>query len=111
MVYFLNQDCERAIKYTVPAVRVAVSETLSKKHAMSETRIAKGLGITQVAVSKYTNHKYSARIGRIKRAILAKGLEKKVVGLIISNGSAEKVGMLIDKAASDEEIVKVALKA
>jgi predicted transcriptional regulator len=107
----MYQNCERAVKITIPAIRVAVFETLREKHKMRETEIAKGLGIAQAAVSKYSNGKYSKKINLVKKAVLSRGLEKGIVHLILLHKGPEKVNELIDKTASNMYLVDMALKS
>ncbi len=106
----MNAACERAMRFTIPAVRAAVSETLSKDYGMKETQIAKKLGIAQAAVSKYVGHKYSKRIGLIRELIQSRGLEVQIVKSIMANAENEKVLGLVDSVASNDYVVQNALK-
>lgn len=45
--------CEQVVKELLPALRASTAVELSKKHHLSQNQIAKELGITQAAVSKY----------------------------------------------------------
>jgi predicted transcriptional regulator len=47
--------CEVAVKTVSPAIRALIAQNLLEKHKMNETQVASVLGITQSAVSKYTN--------------------------------------------------------
>lgn len=98
------------MKLTIPAVRIAVSAALKGKHGMSETEIAKRLGTTQAAVSKYIKHSYSKNVGAVVKIIESKKLHMAIVDAIIKGKSNENMAGLIDRAASGKEIVAAALK-
>ena len=55
-------ECDRFIKTAIPAIRIAVAELLSTKYKMGQAEIAKRMGVTQAAVNKYLNGRYSDRI-------------------------------------------------
>jgi len=48
--------CEVAVKSVIPALRAYVAKELTESYGLKQTDIAKFLGITQTAVSKYTRH-------------------------------------------------------
>jgi predicted transcriptional regulator len=106
----LYQNCEKAVKITIPAIRVAVSRSLSGKYKMSETEIAKRLGIAQAAVSKYLSGKYSTKIATVVRAIEANRLHRKIVEAVIAHKSLEEISDLTDSIASERKLVDIALK-
>ncbi len=54
---------------TVPAARVIIAKTLVGKHKLSESEVAKRLGVAQAAVSKYVNGKYSPKITKRMKSI------------------------------------------
>ncbi len=54
--------CETITKNFLPAIKIAVAKELSEKYNRTETDIAKSLGITQAAVSKYLTGAVSLRI-------------------------------------------------
>lgn len=105
----LNNECERAMAFTIPAVRIAVSRSLKRNHKMSETRIAKALGIAQAAVSKYIGGSYSRQVDALVKRIESMGLEKPIVDSIIKKNDIGYVSGLIDKTASNTTLVKYAL--
>ncbi len=45
--------CEVAVKTVSPAIRALLAQTLFDKHNLNETQVAKILGVSQSAVSKY----------------------------------------------------------
>jgi predicted transcriptional regulator len=104
----LNYNYEMALRLTIPAVRIAVSSTLSKKYAMSETDIAKNLGIAQAAVSKYLSENYSPKIGAIVKFIESNRMEMEIVDTILKEKS-QNLGNMIDKLASEKRVLDFAL--
>lgn len=48
--------CEIAVRSVLPALRAYVAKELAQSYELKQTDIAKLLGITQTAVSKYTRH-------------------------------------------------------
>jgi predicted transcriptional regulator len=60
---------EKAYKEVIPAARAALILELKKKYNMKEELISKYLGITQAAISKYLNGKYSTKIKEIAATI------------------------------------------
>jgi len=48
--------CEVAVKSVIPALRAYISKELTQSYGLKQTDIAKLLGITQTAVSKYATH-------------------------------------------------------
>lgn len=96
------------MRITIPAVRIAVAVALNRK-GMSETAIAKRLGIAQAAVSKYINGDYSKKVGRLVDLILDKKLQARIVLSASRTGSVEQISGLIDRAASERDLVEFAL--
>lgn len=94
---------------TIPAVRIAVSDTLKSRYRMSETTIAGRLEVAQAAVSKYLNGKYSRRVDVLVKAIEARDLHLKVVEAIVKKRSNSYVAGLIDSVASEKALLEVAL--
>lgn len=56
---------EKAYRDIIPAARAALIIELKKKYNIKEEVISSYVGITQAAISKYLNGKYSARIKEI----------------------------------------------
>lgn len=46
--------CEIAVKSVIPAVKALMAQQLVEKHGLKQDQVAKILGISQSAVSKYT---------------------------------------------------------
>ncbi len=49
----MPMPCEVAVKSVVPSIRAIIAIELTKSHQMKQNDVAKILGITQTAVSKY----------------------------------------------------------
>jgi len=101
-------SCEQALRLTIPAVRIAVAETLADR-GMRQKEIAKVLGVAQPAVSKYLNHKYSSKVARIEQLVKGEGLEKRVVKMAVNHKSKTEISKNIDRAASHSTVVRFAL--
>ena len=93
-------ECESTIRLTIPAVRIAVAKLLKKKYKMGQQEIADRMGITQVAVHKYLNGKYSREIGRIVTAVKSHGTDKKIAMVVASGGTISSINRDIDRAAA-----------
>jgi predicted transcriptional regulator len=52
----LITPCEVASKSVIPAVKAMITKELMKKGELSQIEVAELLGISQSAVSKYSNH-------------------------------------------------------
>ncbi len=48
--------CEVAVRSLVPAIRSAIARELTQSYGMKQKDVARLLGVTQTAVSKYTRH-------------------------------------------------------
>ena len=48
--------CEVAVKSVIPAIRSAIARELTQNYGLKQKKVAKLLGVTQTAVSKYTSH-------------------------------------------------------
>ncbi|MDE1870719.1 MAG: hypothetical protein KGI06_00580 [Candidatus Micrarchaeota archaeon] len=105
----MYQNCEKAIKLTIPALRIAVSRSLSSEHGMSETEIAKILGVAQASVSKYLTGRYSAETKGLVKEIMADNLQHRIVKAITGGAGATETAKIIDSVASDSRLVDAAL--
>jgi predicted transcriptional regulator len=48
--------CEVAVRSLVPAIRSAIARELTQTYGLKQKDVARLLGVTQTAVSKYTRH-------------------------------------------------------
>ena len=69
-MWILLTPCEVAVKTIIPAIRALAAKELLEKYDMKQNEVAKILGISQSAVSKYT---------------------KKIRGHVIEIGSIEEI--------------------
>ncbi len=80
---------ERAYKEIIPAARAALILELKNKYNIKEETISRYVGITQAAISKYINGKYSEGIkeiaAKMDREIIAAYAEK------IAKGNPEMI--------------------
>ena len=97
--------CREVTKTVLPAIRASVAETLSKKHSYTQQEIANGLGIVQVAVSKYVNGRYSNRVKKVKDYIISKNLNMEVVENILNGEKYEEVERSIDRLCTDSSLL------
>ncbi len=72
----MENGYERAAREVVPAVRYVLIKRLKNKYNMREEEIARHLGITQAATSKYVSGKRSTRIKRTAGKIDTDIIEK-----------------------------------
>lgn len=77
--------CEMAVKYFIPAMRASVTKELSKRFNFKQEEIASRLGITQAAVSKYLNGRYSQKIKILERKRAVRLLSRKIAISIAKN--------------------------
>jgi len=84
--------CEVAAKSVVPAVRALITKELVEKHNLKQDEVAKILGISQSAVSKYTREVrgYVIKVDEIEGI---KPLIDKMVSLLVS-GTCERQNFL-----------------
>ncbi len=103
-------SCENVIKLAIPAIRAAIAGQLIANYHFTQTEIANYLGVTQSAVSKYANNRYSEDINSLKEAVERKGAEKEVIDMIISGKSTMAVSKKIDSIATSKLIFNEASK-
>lgn len=77
--------CESIIKLILPAIRAGVTKELYKKHKLSQVEIAKKLGITQAAVSKYLSGDYGKGIKELEKTKEIKETIKNVCENVVLN--------------------------
>jgi predicted transcriptional regulator len=60
--------CEVAVKSVVPAVKALMAQQLVESHGLKQDEVAEILGISQSAVSKYSNkvRGYAVKIGTVE---------------------------------------------
>ncbi len=103
-------NCDEIFKVTIPAVRIAVAKSLNKKYKMNQSDIAKQLGTTQAAISKYFGGDYSDKIAKVEKIVAKEKALKEIITMIISNKDKKSVTQSIDRLASSGYLVKETLK-
>jgi len=76
--------CETSLKYFLPALRAKVVEELYKRN-FSQDEIAKKLGISQAAVSKYINKNYNKKIEKLKNSKEIKNMADEFINNLLRN--------------------------
>lgn len=105
----MYQNCEKVIRFTIPALRVAVSRELKDRYGMSESDIARNLGVAQAAVSKYLNGIYSKGTGKLVDFIVLKHMHYGIVKSIVNGSEPRETARAIDRTASEKALVNAAL--
>ena len=80
--------CEVAVKSLVPAIRSAIARELIQTYGLKQEDVAKLLGVTQTAVSKYTRHVRGAII-KIEEVEEVQPMIKEIV-VLLANGRMSK---------------------
>ena len=96
------------MKLSIPAVRYALSFILKEKYNIRQQEIANKLGITQAAVNKYLNKKCSEEIVRLGGKIIKMKNADQVASRMIKAKKPGERNNMIDKLASNKEILKLA---
>ncbi|MEM0200983.1 MAG: hypothetical protein QXD23_01100 [Candidatus Micrarchaeaceae archaeon] len=97
----MEQECATITKVILPAVRVAIAQTMNNEYGWTQERIAKELGVVQVAVSKYLNKKYSKEVEKITENIKNKGIDKIIAKELLESKSPEEIATFIDSICFD----------
>jgi hypothetical protein len=87
----MMMPCESVVKLFIPAIRAGVTKELYKTYNFNQVEIAKKLGITQAAVSKYIAGKYSKEIKSLEENKEIHKYTKKM-----ANSIASKEGGVIE---------------
>ncbi|MCL4389453.1 helix-turn-helix domain-containing protein [Candidatus Marsarchaeota archaeon] len=91
---------DNTIKMAIPAVRIAVVRILKSRYRFGQEEIAKRMGITQAAVNKYLNGRYSGKTGKIMMRIKERGLDAKVAGMVAAGKRIPAINEQIDRIAA-----------
>jgi len=68
--------CEEIVQKYLPAMRASIAKKLYKK-GLTQERIARELGLTQAAVSKYVSNSYNKEIRKVEdHPVLEKACEE-----------------------------------
>ncbi len=103
-------NCEKLIKVSLPAIRVALASALTNKYGIGQDGIADRLGITQASVSKYLSRRYSGDIARLSAALGATTLIKGLAKEAASSNDYPAIQELINRYASGKLAISAAKK-
>ncbi|MBU5689636.1 MAG: hypothetical protein QXM68_01065 [Candidatus Aenigmatarchaeota archaeon] len=90
----LTTPCETASKYVIPAIRANVAKSLTK-NKYTQKSIARILGVTQPAVSKYLSEKYEGKLKYIVNDKTIKKYADQIVEMIINGQPEENIRLSI----------------
>lgn len=62
----MRTDYESMVKEFLPALRASAAKLMAQRYGISQVEIARLLGTTQAAVSKYLSGSYSAKVRAIE---------------------------------------------
>ncbi len=103
-------NCNEIFRITIPAVRIAVAKSLNKKYNMNQSDIARRLGTTQAAISKYLSGEYSENIAKVERIVEGESALKEITTMVVSKKDKKGITRSIDRFASSGYLVKETLK-
>ena len=107
----MRTEYESVMKELLPALRASAAKRLSAHYGMTQNKIAKLLGITQAATSKYLNGRYSARIGKVRGIVESIGRDAPIVKALSKAGYDRKhISLLIDAAALNSTLAEKTIK-
>ncbi|MGI0133868.1 MAG: helix-turn-helix domain-containing protein [Candidatus Micrarchaeaceae archaeon] len=101
---------EEAMMLIIPAARAGVSKILKKEHSMTQAKIAKILGTTQAAISKYLNGRYSKKVKELEKRIVSEGIADKIAANIANGATEKSVSSSLDGIARNKAVVRMALR-
>ncbi len=93
MVLDVASGYEKANREIVPAVRYALIKALKTRYNKREEEIARELGMTQAAISKYLNGRLSEKVRAVERRIDRSTID--VCAKNIIEGNRDMVGVCI----------------
>jgi len=91
----LLTPCEKILKRYLPALKAGIAKELYERHDMNQVEIAKKLGLTQAAVSKYL----SKGVGKNKDAA--------AVNSQISKSSKKIAAHIASSRLSEDELCRI----
>ena len=95
----MKPRCELMVKKVLPAIRVAIVKELVKHHKLTQSEVAKRLGITQPAVSQYLNKIRGLNYKRVIRSLGLSGfivdISKKIANEEFENEKFSKIYCMV----------------
>ena len=101
-------DCDRIIRLTIPAIRIAVARRLKKDYGMSQADIAMRLGIAQAAVSKYLHKRFSPSISKLASTLENDRTGMRMAAIVASTENFKAATARIDRFATSKFMVQMA---
>lgn len=89
-------ECRRISRAILPAVRASIAEIMYSRYRWRQQRIADGLGVAQVAISKYLNGRYSKEVLKMKNYIRDNGLGNEIAKRLAQGRDKSEVHSRID---------------
>lgn len=84
--------CETIAKKVTPAIRALIAIKLSQKYSLTETEVARKLGLTQPAVSHYLHSKRGTELlEKLRSDPKINKLLDIIADMVYENGDAEKI--------------------
>lgn len=85
--------CEVAVQTVLPAIRALMARTIIEKHEMKEKQVAKLLGLSQSAISRYTT-KNRGNIIKLENVPEVQTLTDKMIQLLLYGKSHQTTEIL-----------------
>jgi len=98
--FFLIIPCEVAAKSVIPALRAMVARELIEDYGMKQEQVARRLGVTQAAVSKY-RHEVRGEAVDLEGAIEVHKISKDIASTIMGDPSPLEVSKKFCQACTD----------
>ncbi len=93
----MEPECRTITSEMIPAVRAYLAEAMSSRYKLRQQEIAKRLGMTQVAVSKYINMKYSPAVAKAKAEVAKQIAHTHFVKEIMKSRNPDEVNRRIER--------------
>ena len=87
----LSFPCELSAKYVIPALRLMIAKKLIEKYGLTQSEVAKLLGVTQPSISHYLNSKRGIKMAKVlSRSKDVREYVDRYVEKILTSGSPPK---------------------
>ncbi len=97
----MDQECGIITKTILPAIRASVAQAMVSEYGYTQEKVAKELGVVQVAVSKYLNKKYSKEVKTVNKYFNDNGIGKTIAKEIFDGKNRAYVRARIDKVCAE----------
>jgi len=92
--------CEVASKSVIPALRALVARELIEKYGLKQEQVARKLGVTQAAVSKY-QHQVRGEAVELEAAPEVKAMSEDIASMLTRNTNPLAVSQKLCQACTD----------